>query len=114
MVLENPYTTDILWNPAVDLAVEFQKRVKTEATKLSFTTAGRAERAAQQSVSKFRQKVQKEILHLIGELESKQGFIETLNQKFNKLHTISGRVKGARDKIEKSLWDEIHTDFGEE
>ena len=37
----------------IDLAVQFQLRVKTEATRISFVTAGRAERPAQQSVSKF-------------------------------------------------------------
>ena len=107
-------TKEMLWDLAVDLAVQFQERVRTEATKLSFTTAGRAERAAQHSVSRFRQKTQKEILHLTDELESKQGCIETLNQKLNELQTISGQLKGAQDKIEKSLWDEIPTDFGEE
>ena len=100
-------TTDVLWDLAVDLAVEFQERVKTEATRISFATAGRAERAAQQSVSKFRQKTQKEILRLTDELESKQEFIETLNQRLNELQTISGQLKGARDKIEMSLLDEI-------
>ena len=107
-------TKDILWDLAVDLAVQFQERVKTEATKLSFVTAGRAERAAQQSVSRFQQKTQKEILRLTAQLESKQGFIESLNQKLNELQTISGQLKGARDKIEKNLWDEIPTDFSEE
>ena len=100
-------TKDILWDLALDLAVQFQERVKTEATKLSFTTAGQVERAAQQSVSKFRQKIQKEILRLTDELESKQEFIESLNQKFNELQTISDQLKGARDKIEMSLLDEI-------
>ena len=97
----------------IDLAVQFQLRVKTEATRISFVTAGRAERAAQQSVSKFQQKTQKEILRLKQELESKQGFIESLNQKLTELQTVSGQLKGARDKIEKSLLDEIPTDFGE-
>ena len=100
-------TKDILWDLALDLAVQFQERVKTEATKLSFTTARQVERAAQQSVSKFRQKIQKEILRLTDELESKQEFIESLNQKFNELQTISDQLKGARDKIEMSLLDEI-------
>ena len=100
-------TTDILWDLAVDLAVQFQERVKTEATKLSFATAGRAERAAQQSVSRFRENTQEEILHLTDELESKQEFIETLNQKLNELQTISGQLKGARNMIETSLLDDI-------
>ena len=88
-------TTDILWGLALDLAVQFQERIRTEATRISFATSGRAEKAAQQSVSKFHQKTQKEVLHLIDELESKQGFIESLNQKLNKLQTISGQLKGA-------------------
>ena len=99
---------------AVHLAVEFQERVKMETTRISFATAGQAERAAQQSVRWFRQKTQKKILRLTDELESKQGFIETLNQKLNKLQTISGKLKGARDKIKNSLWDDIPTGFGEE
>jgi len=107
-------TNDMLWDLALDLAVQFQERVKTEATRLSFATSGRAERAAQQSVSKFREKTQKKILHLQDELESKQAFIESLNQKLNELQTISGQLKGARDKIEKSLLDEIPTDFRDE
>ena len=78
-----------------------------KTTRISFPTSGQVERAAQQSVSKFRQKTQKEILHLNKELESKQGFIESLNQKLNELQTISGQLKGAWDKIEKSLLDEI-------
>ena len=107
-------TKDILYDLAVDLAVQFQERVKMEATRISFKTAGQVEGAAQQSVSKFRQKTQKEILHLNKELESKQEFIETLNQKFNELQTISGQLNGARDKIEKSLLEDIPTEFGEE
>ena len=107
-------TNDMLWDLALDLAVQFQERVKTEATKLSFQTSGRAERAAQQSVSKFREKTQKEILHLQDELELKQAFIENLNQKLNELETISDQLKGARDKIENSLLDEIPTDFRDE
>ena len=96
------------------MAVQFLERVRTEATKLSFVTSGQVERAAQQPVSRFRQKIQKEILCLTDELESKQELIETLNQKLTELQTISGQLKGARDKIKNSLWDEIPTDFGEE
>ena len=107
-------TNDMLWDLALDLAVQFQERVKTEATRLSFQTSGRAERAAQQSVSKFREKIQKEILRLQDELESKQAFIENLNQKLNELETISGQLKGAWYKIEESLLDEIPTDFHDE
>ena len=59
---KNLNTKDILWDLAVDLAVQFQERVKTEATRISFVTAGCTERATQQSISKFRQKTQKEIL----------------------------------------------------
>ena len=87
---------------------------RTETTRISFATSGQVERAAQQSVSKFRQKTQKKILCLADELESKQGFIESLNQKLNELRTISGKLKDARDKIKNSLWDEIPTSFGEE
>ena len=104
-------TNDMLWDLALELAVQFQDRVKTEATKLSYQTSGRAERAAQSSVSRFRKKTQKKILRLQDELEAKQAFIENLNQKLNELQTISDQLKGARDKIEKSLLDEIPTDF---
>ena len=96
-----------LWNLALDWAVQFQEKVKAEATKLSFGTANLAERAAQKSVIRFRMKVQKEILRLQDELESKQKYIESLNQKLNELQTISGQLKDAHDKIENSLLDEI-------
>ena len=85
-----------------------------KTTRISFATSGQVERAEQQSVSKFRQKTQKKILRLADELESKQGFIESLNQKLNELRTISGKLKDARDKIKNSLWDDIPTSFGEE
>ena len=48
----------------------------------------------------------------IDELESKQGFIKSLNQKLYKLQTIL--YQGARYKIENSLLDDIPADFGEE
>ena len=85
-----------------------------KTTRISFATSSQVETAAQQSVSKFYQKTQKKILHLADELESKQGFIESLNQKLNELWTISGKLKDAQDKIKNSLWDEIPTSFGEE
>ena len=107
-------TTDILLDLAADLAVQFKEKVKGEATKLSLFTSGRAEKRAKSSVSRFHQKTQDEILHLKDELESKQGFIESLNQRLNELQTISDQLKGARDKIEESLLDEIPTDFGVE
>ena len=104
---------DKLWELAVDWAVQFQGKVKAEAAKLSILTSGRAERAAQQSISRFQRNVREEIRCLRSELTSKQGFIETLNQKLNELQTISERLKGAQNKIESSLLDEIPTYFTE-
>jgi len=98
---------------AVEWAVQFQGKVKAEAAKLSIATSGKAERAAQQSISKFRRNVQEEIYRLRSELASKQGFIEILNQKLGELQTISERLKGAQNKIESSLLDEIPTYFKE-
>ena len=82
-------TKEVIWDLAVDLAVQFQERVKGEATKLSLATAGRAEMAAQASVKRFRENIQNEILHLKKELESKQEFIESHNQKLNEMRIIS-------------------------
>ena len=104
---------DKLWDMAVEWAVQFQGKVKAEAAKLSIATSGKAERAAQQSISKFRRNVQEEIYRLRSELASKQGFIEILNQKLGELQTISERLKGAQNKIESSLLDEIPTYFKE-
>ena len=96
-----------LWNLALDWAVQFQEKVKAEATRLSFATANLAEEAAQNSVIIFRKKVQNEIIDLRDELEKKQKFIESLNQKLNELQTVSDQLKDAYDKIENSLLDEI-------
>ena len=46
------------WNLALGWAVQFQEKVKAEATRLSFETANLAEKAAQKSVIRFRMKVQ--------------------------------------------------------
>ena len=70
--------------------------------------------AARASVKRFRENIQKEIHRLKKELESKQEFIESHNQKLNEMQIISDQLKDARDKIEKSLLDEIPTHFGEE
>ena len=107
-------TKEVIWDLAVDLAVQFQERVKGEATKLSLATAGRAEMAARASVRRFRENIQNEIRRLKKEFESKQEFIESHDQKLNEMQTISDQLKDARDKIERSLLDEIPTHFGEE
>ena len=107
-------TKEVIWDLAVDLAVQFQERVKGEATKLSLATAGRAEMAARASVKRFRENIQKEIRHLKKELESKQEFIESHDQKLNEMQTISDQLKDAQYKIERSLLDEIPIHFGEE
>jgi len=104
---------DKLWELAVDWAVQFQGMVKAEAAKLSIATSGKAERVAQQSISKFLRNVHEEIHCFRGELASKQGFIEILNQKLGELQTISEQLKGAQNKIESSLLDEIPTYFQE-
>lgn len=122
LVLSIPHVIDLhdtsalkdkLWDLAVEWAVQFQGKVKAEAAKLSIATSGKAERAAQQSISKFRRNVQEEIYRLRSELASKQRFIEILNQKLGELQTISERLKGAQNKIESSLLDEIPTYFKE-
>ena len=97
----------------MDFAVQFQERVRTETTRISFATAGRVERPHNSLLAGSVRRHRK-ILRLTDELESKQEFIETLNQKLNELQTISGKLKGAQDKIKNSLWDEIPTGFGKQ
>ena len=70
--------------------------------------------AAQASVKRFRENIQNEIRRLKKELESKQEFIESHDQKLNEMQTISDQLKDAQYKIERSLLDEIPTHFGEE
>ena len=43
-------TKEVIWDLTVDLAVQFQEKVKGEAMRLSLATAGRAEMAAQASI----------------------------------------------------------------
>ena len=107
-------TKEVIWALAVDLAVQFQEKVKGEAMRLSLETAGRAEMAARASVRRFRENIQKEIRRLKKELESKQEFIESHNQKLNEMQIISDQLKDTQDKIEESLLDKIATKFGEE